>query len=215
MRRRFIFTVKTNVRKRPYDAGGLGRQGAVRKRKEEVHEQNGHQFVQKQFYTVVMCALCGEFMLKGAGMQCEDCKYACHVKCYQKVVTKCISKSNADSVSLAVAVKGGAFRPRGQLEPSSCFSWWRLQEKDEEQINHRIPHRFEPITNISPNWCCHCGMVLPLGRKQARKCSGQCSDGFFFWLAAPDVRVVQNPIAASPRTPTAFIWFPISAACRC
>lgn len=45
------------------------------------------------------------------------------------------------------------------------------QDKDEEQINHRIPHRFEPITNISPNWCCHCGLVLPLGRKHARKCS--------------------------------------------
>ncbi|GAA5844227.1 hypothetical protein JCM9279_001730 [Rhodotorula babjevae] len=133
--------VKSNVRKRPYDAGGLGRQGAVRKRKDSIHEQNGHKFVTKQFYTVVLCALCGEFLLKGAGMQCEDCKYACHGKCYQKVVTKCISKSNTDS------------------------------DKDEETINHRIPHRFEPITNISPNWCCHCGLVLPLGRKQARKCT--------------------------------------------
>lgn len=37
-------------------------------------------------------------MLKGAGMQCEDCKYACHKNCYQKVVTKCISKSNTDAV---------------------------------------------------------------------------------------------------------------------
>ncbi|GAA5863608.1 hypothetical protein JCM8547_003664 [Rhodosporidiobolus lusitaniae] len=134
--------VKSNVRKRPYDAqGGLGRQGAVRKRKESIHEQNGHKFVQKQFYAVVLCALCGEFLLKGAGMQCEDCKYACHKNCFRKVVTKCISKSNADV------------------------------DNDAETINHRIPHRFEPITNISPNWCCHCGLVLPLGRKQARKCS--------------------------------------------
>lgn len=101
-------TVKSNVRKRPYDAGGLGRQGAVRKRKEEIHEQNGHKFVQKQFYTVVLCALCGEFLLKGAGMQCEDCKYACHKNCYQKVVTKCISKSNADSVRL---LRPGPFPP--------------------------------------------------------------------------------------------------------
>ncbi|GAA5821040.1 hypothetical protein JCM11251_001933 [Rhodosporidiobolus azoricus] len=134
--------VKSNVRKRPYDAsGGLGRQGAVRKRKESIHEQNGHKFVQKQFYAVVLCALCGEFLLKGAGMQCEDCKYACHKNCFRKVVTKCISKSNADV------------------------------DNDAETINHRIPHRFEPITNISPNWCCHCGLVLPLGRKQARKCT--------------------------------------------
>ncbi|GAA6008288.1 hypothetical protein JCM10207_000074 [Rhodosporidiobolus poonsookiae] len=134
--------VKSNVRKRPYDAsGGLARQAAVRKRKDSIHEQNGHKFVQKQFYTVVLCALCGEFLLKGAGMQCEDCKYACHKNCFRKVVTKCISKSNSDA------------------------------DNDAETINHRIPHRFEPITNISPNWCCHCGLVLPLGRKQARKCT--------------------------------------------
>jgi hypothetical protein len=46
-----------------------------------------------------------------------------------------------------------------------------LQEGDEEKINHRIPHRFEPLTNIGANWCCHCGYMLPLGRKNARKCS--------------------------------------------
>lgn len=93
------------MRKRPYDAGGLGRQGAVRKRKEEIHEQNGHKFISKQFYAVVLCALCSEFLLKGAGMQCEDCKYACHKNCFSKVVTKCISKSNAESVSLLVPAR--------------------------------------------------------------------------------------------------------------
>jgi hypothetical protein len=96
-------------------------------------------------------------------MQCEDCKYACHKNCYQKVVTKCISKSNAESVSPSLHLL-----QRFILTKSTC-----LQDKDEEKINHRIPHRFEPITNISPNWCCHCGMVLALGRKGARKCSGK------------------------------------------
>lgn len=138
----------------------------MRKRKDSIHEQNGHKFVQKQFYTVVLCALCGEFLLKGAGMQCEDCKYACHAKCYQQVVTKCISKSNTDAVRSQLPVRAEVYR-RTDL-PS-------LQDKDEDQLNHRIPHRFGPITNISPNWCCHCGLVLPLGRKQARKCSGELS----------------------------------------
>ncbi|KAI0051126.1 hypothetical protein FA95DRAFT_1535253 [Auriscalpium vulgare] len=133
--------VKENVRKRPLDAaGGLGRQGAVRKRKDEVHEMNGHKFVQKQFYQLLLCAFCSEFLLNATGYQCEDCRYTCHKKCYEKVVTKCISKSNAG-------------------------------EGDEEKINHRIPHRFEPITNIGTNWCCHCGYMLPLGRKDARRCS--------------------------------------------
>ncbi|KAJ7366683.1 protein kinase C1 [Mycena albidolilacea] len=134
--------IKENVRKRPMDAplGGLGRQGAVRKRKDEVHEMNGHKFVQRQFYQLMLCAFCSEFLLNAVGYQCEDCRYTCHKKCYEKVVTKCISKSSAG-------------------------------EGDEEKINHRIPHRFEPLTNIGANWCCHCGYMLPLGRKNSRKCS--------------------------------------------
>lgn len=133
--------IKENVRKRPVDApGGLGRQGAVRKRKDEVHEMNGHKFVQRQFYQIILCAFCNEFLLNAVGYQCEDCRYTCHKKCYEKVVTKCISKSNTG-------------------------------DDDAEKINHRIPHRFEPITNIGANWCCHCGYMLPLGRKNARRCT--------------------------------------------
>lgn len=72
--------------------GALGRHGAIRQKKEEVFEQHGHQFVQKQFYNIMCCALCGEF-LRYTGFQCQDCRFLCHKKCYQKVVTKCISKS--------------------------------------------------------------------------------------------------------------------------
>lgn len=89
------------------------------------------------------CALCGDFLKYSAGMQCEDCKYTCHKKCYPKVVTKCISKSNAET------------------------------DPDEEKLNHRIPHRFEGFSNMGANWCCHCGYILPLGRKNCRKCSGK------------------------------------------
>ncbi|QRW06533.1 Serine/threonine-protein kinase [Ceratobasidium sp. AG-Ba] len=134
--------VKENVRKRPFDGvpGGLGRQGAVRMRKGEVHEMNGHQFVQRQFYQLMQCAYCSEFFVN-AGYQCEDCRYCCHKKCYPKVVTKCISKSNVD------------------------------EDPDDAKINHRIPHRFETMTNLSTNWCCHCGYMLPLGRKNFKKCT--------------------------------------------
>lgn len=124
-----------------YDAAGLGRKGAVRQRKEEVHEMYGHKFVQQQFYNIMRCALCGDFLKYSAGMQCEDCKYTCHTKCYTSVVTKCISKSNAET------------------------------DPDEEKINHRIPHRFEKFANMSANWCCHCGYILPFGKKNCRKCS--------------------------------------------
>ncbi|KAL8719118.1 MAG: hypothetical protein Q9225_003830 [Loekoesia sp. 1 TL-2023] len=126
--------------RRPFDVG-LNRKGAIRQRKEEVHELYGHKFLLQQFYNIMRCALCGEFLKYSAGMQCADCKYTCHKKCYPKVVTKCISKSNAET------------------------------DPDEEKINHRIPHRFEVFSNMGANWCCHCGYILPLGRKNCRKCS--------------------------------------------
>ncbi|KAJ6784214.1 hypothetical protein PWT90_01792 [Aphanocladium album] len=132
--------VKQNRDKRTVDVG-LGRKGAVRQRKEEVHEMYGHKFVQQQFYNIMRCALCGDFLKYSAGMQCEDCKYTCHTKCYQKVVTKCISKSNAET------------------------------DPEEEKINHRIPHRFQPFSNVTANWCCHCGYILPFGKKNCRKCT--------------------------------------------
>lgn len=134
--------VKQNGDKRQVDLG-LGRKGAVRQRKEEVHEMFGHKFVQHQFYNIMRCALCGDFLKYSAGMQCEDCKYTCHTKCYTSVVTKCISKSNAET------------------------------DPEEEKINHRIPHRFQPFSNMNANWCCHCGYILPFGKKNCRKCSGK------------------------------------------
>lgn len=133
---------KMNKDRRQVDVG-LGRKGAVRQRKEEVHEMYGHKFVQHQFYNIMRCALCGDFLKYSAGMQCEDCKYTCHTKCYTSVVTKCISKSNAET------------------------------DPDEEKINHRIPHRFTAFSNFTANWCCHCGYVLPVGKKNCRKCSGK------------------------------------------
>ncbi|GES59850.1 protein kinase c [Aspergillus terreus] len=126
--------------RRPFDVG-LNRQGAVRQKKEEIHEKQGHKFVTQQFYNIMRCALCGDFLKYAAGMQCADCKYTCHRKCYPKVVTKCISKANYET------------------------------DPDEEKINHRIPHRFESFANISANWCCHCGYLLPFGRKSAKRCS--------------------------------------------
>ncbi|KAF2447638.1 calcium-independent protein kinase C [Karstenula rhodostoma CBS 690.94] len=132
--------VKHTRNKQPFDAA-LGRKGAIRQRKEEIIEQYGHKFVQQQFYNIMRCALCGEFLKYAAGMQCSDCKYTCHKKCYPDVVTKCITQSNAET------------------------------DPDEAKLNHRIPHRFTHFSNMGANWCCHCGYVLPLGRKQAQKCS--------------------------------------------
>ncbi|ODV89261.1 hypothetical protein CANCADRAFT_58235 [Tortispora caseinolytica NRRL Y-17796] len=134
--------IKSNVgKKRAFDGPkGLGRHDAIRQRKENVHEMYGHKFVLHQFYNIMKCAYCGDFLKSSTGMQCQDCKFLCHQKCYTKVVTKCISKSSSDAGL-------------------------------EEKLNHNIPHKFDAITNISANWCCHCGYILPLGKKNSRKCT--------------------------------------------
>jgi hypothetical protein len=75
----------------------LGRQGAVRKHKEPAVEHNGHSFVAKQFYSIMTCALCGEFLMGGTGYQCDDCRYFCHKKCGPQVLFKCISKSHSEA----------------------------------------------------------------------------------------------------------------------
>lgn len=136
--------VKHSQNKQPFDLG-LGRKGAIRQKKEEakVVEQYGHKFVKQQFFNIMRCALCGEFLKYASGMQCSDCRFTVHEKCYPKVVTKCITQSNAET------------------------------DPDEAKLNHRIPHRWEAFSNVGANWCCHCGYMLPLGKKQSRKCSGK------------------------------------------
>jgi classical protein kinase C len=171
-------TAKHTGNKQPFDVG-LGRKGAVRQRKEEVVEQYGHKFVQQQFYNVMRCALCGEFLKYAAGMQCSDCNYTCHKKCYPKVVTKCITQSNAET------------------------------DPDEAKLNHRIPHRFENFSNMGANWCCHCGYILPLGRKQTKKCTG--TQAINIWMCSV-LTIAQN--AASRATRIVCILYPTSAVCQ-
>ncbi|KTW27139.1 protein kinase C-like protein [Pneumocystis jirovecii RU7] len=135
--------VKNAKNQRPNHKLGLGRQGAIREKKKTVYEVHGHSFAQHQFYQIIKCAFCSEFLKNAIGFRCIDCRYTCHKKCYLKVITKCISKINS-STDL------------------------------EEKLNHHIPHRFELVTNIGANWCCHCGYILPLGKKNAQKCL-ECS----------------------------------------
>ncbi|KAF9924873.1 Serine/threonine kinase [Linnemannia zychae] len=132
---KFNFVKDVAHRKRP---SKLGRQGAVRKRKDEVKEIQGHKFVQQKFFQIMCCALCAE-LFTGKGSQCEDCKFTCHQKCAEKVFIKCISSKN-------------------------------VEDPDEAKFAHRIPHRFETFTNLSPTWCSHCGHMLTFGRRH-KKCS--------------------------------------------
>ena len=96
---------------------------------------NGHKFVQKQFYQLILCAFCNEFLLNALGYQCEDCRYTCHKKCYEKVVTKCISKSNTGV---------GAFACR----PST----WRADRVFRMEMRRRSTTGFLTVSNHSQTW---------------------------------------------------------------
>ncbi|AMD21242.1 HEL038Cp [Eremothecium sinecaudum] len=92
----------------------------------------------------IMCCAYCGDFLRYTGFQCQDCKFLCHKKCYGNIVTKCIAKTSTE------------------VDP------------DETKLNHRIPHRFEPTSNRGTKWCCHCGYILPWGKKSVRKCT-ECS----------------------------------------
>ncbi|KAI9260616.1 kinase-like domain-containing protein [Phascolomyces articulosus] len=42
---------------------------------------------------------------------------------------------------------------------------------DESEFKYNIPHRFVTISLIGTNWCSHCGLILPLGYRGAKKCT--------------------------------------------
>jgi hypothetical protein len=186
------FIVKENVRKRPLDAaGGLGRQGAVRKRKDEVHEMNGHKFVQRQFYQIILCAFCSEFLLNAAGYQCEDCRYTCHKKCYEKVVTKCISKSTTGvrtpSCHPRAVPSSGDTGTGAQILTNICFC---------RETKRRSTIAF--LTDSS-----HSRTSVRIGAATAASCCplGERTPG-------------SAPNATLRATPTARTWCPTFAACR-
>lgn len=52
-----------------------------------------------------------------------------------------------------------------------CISSRNVEDPDEAKFAHRIPHRFETFTNLSPTWCSHCGHMLTFGRRH-KKCTG-------------------------------------------
>lgn len=160
--------VKTNESKTRTDhhnfASGLGRHGAIRQRKEETIDAQGHRFVQKNFYNIMSCAVCNEF-LRYNGYQCEDCLFLCHQKCIKNIIAKCISKSSSDINSV------------------------------DTKLNHKIPHRFVPVTNRGAKWCCHCGYILPFGKKNVRKCD-ECG----IMCHANCVHYVPDLCGISPKT---------------
>ena len=52
-----------------------------------------------------------------------------------------------------------------------CVANTSKEKYPEAELNHRIPHRFEPFTNRGTKWCAQCGYILPWGKQKVRKCT--------------------------------------------
>ncbi|KAJ3010158.1 Serine/threonine kinase [Thoreauomyces humboldtii] len=140
------FNIVSGVQKgKRQQKNGLLRRRPVQK----IFPKRGHKFVAMQFYQVMKCVVCTEFLMSGKGYHCQLCNFTCHKKCQSRVLAKCITKGNEE-----------------QEEDGAGY---------DQLLKHRIPHRFEPAsTGMSANWCCHCGYMLPFGKKQSLKCN-ECS----------------------------------------
>ncbi|KAJ3386805.1 Serine/threonine kinase [Lobulomyces angularis] len=111
---------------------------------QKLYPRNGHKFAATQIYGVSQCAVCNEFMTS-QNYSCQNCQYACHPHCYNKVSTKCISE-----LEYSILKAEGGDTNTGEL------------------LKYNIPHKFQQTINLSPNWCGHCGYILPIGKKVSR-----------------------------------------------
>jgi hypothetical protein len=56
---------------------------------QKVYPRNGHRYFARQFYQVMQCSICSEFLGR-QGYQCSSCNNTIHPRCYNRAVTKCI-----------------------------------------------------------------------------------------------------------------------------
>ncbi|KAJ3030437.1 UNVERIFIED_CONTAM: Serine/threonine kinase [Siphonaria sp. JEL0065] len=114
--------------------------------------RNGHKFyaVQSLLY---QCAVCNEYSgVSTQWYQCQGCTYTCHAKCYNNVITKCITPAEIRDA-----------RPDQDLNTGQLLSY-------------RIPHRFQHKTILLSSWCAHCGSMMGPGAR-IEKCAecGKCA----------------------------------------
>ncbi|XP_051468833.1 tensin-3 isoform X3 [Apus apus] len=81
-----------------------------------------HTFKTKSFKISKICGICKQ-VIDSQGVSCRVCKYACHRKCEEKVVTPCIFLSNYKPANKSEAVKNHVTRTNSSsASKNSSFS---------------------------------------------------------------------------------------------
>ena len=103
-----IYNFKEQTKRIVGSDNQLFRREAVQK----VYPKNGHQFVAQQFYQVMKCAVCSEFLGRSC-YQCQSnimvshklgCNYLIHARCYNRVVTKCVDCRSPQYKSVIILI---------------------------------------------------------------------------------------------------------------
>ncbi|KAJ3206761.1 Serine/threonine kinase [Entophlyctis luteolus] len=125
-----------------------------------VYTRNGHQFqIFKGTSSLASdvigarCSVCEESMIGEMRCCCQRCAFACHIKCFKGVMTKCINHDDIHNAPI------GADLNTGQL------------------LDYNRPHLIEVKTlNLLRSWCTHCGLKVLMGERllQCSKC-GKCA----------------------------------------
>lgn len=86
-----------------------------------VYPRNGHLFSSKDYQCHVKCALCLQAVENGHAFSCENCSYNIHPTCYESVITKCITRSQIESVSnINVGIRS-KYRPIAEIQHTSSL----------------------------------------------------------------------------------------------
>ncbi len=124
----------------------------IRKRRDafrlmKIHEYNGHEFVAKFFSQFTFCSFCNEFLwgFGKQGYQCRLCASVVHVKCHEKILTKCAIKAETKTEIESV-------------------------EKSIGRFNIDVGHKFKTKSYKFLTFCDHCGQLLAGLFNQGLKC---------------------------------------------
>ncbi|XP_064908215.1 tensin-3 isoform X4 [Columba livia] len=92
-----------------------------------------HTFKTKSFKKSKICGICKQ-VIDSQGISCRVCKYACHRKCEEKVVTPCLLPSNYELANNSEALKNHVIRTGSSSTsknlPFSCDKGSRSAEFD-------------------------------------------------------------------------------------
>ncbi len=121
----------------------LARQNAIQRKR---IDKLGHILLAKKSYNLMKCAVCKEFSYQTTAYKCEFCRFFCHKKCINLILTKCVAATDGD------------------LEGQNPLA----------EIKYDMEHCFIETQSIIPSWCMHCGKYGRKDFLKCRACESTC-----------------------------------------